>query len=200
MSQQQQSETLCGAAALYVSGALSQGENSWFAGHLRGCGQCQSDLESCGGALADLADAAPVAASPQLRSRVLSQTGGQLPSVSSILLKENGLLALRVATLPWEKTPLAGISAKTLSVDAQRKYATSLVRMDPGTRYPSHRHAELEEAFVLEGDLTLHNVTLRAGDYCVSRSGSRHGESSTVNGCTLLVVTSQLDELVNDCV
>ena len=41
---------------------------------------------------------------------------------------------------------------RRLYVDEAAVMVTMLVRMAPGARYPSHRHAAAEECFVLSGD------------------------------------------------
>src|SRR5919198_1410387 len=40
---------------------------------------------------------------------------------------------------------------------------TSLIRGQPGARLPGHEHDEDEEIYVLEGELTIGTLTLRAG-------------------------------------
>jgi quercetin dioxygenase-like cupin family protein len=91
---------------------------------------------------------------------------------------------------------LPAIDVKRLSVDAKRRYVTMLVRMAPGATYPSHRHAGNEECFVLSGDLKVGERVLHAGDYQIAAEDSVHGVQSTENGCTLLIVSSQDDQLV----
>jgi quercetin dioxygenase-like cupin family protein len=80
-------------------------------------------------------------------------------------------------------------------VEQQRKIATSLVRMDPGTHFPAHRHGGPEEVFVLEGDLVLEGQKMKPGDYCHAEIGTIHSESYTESGCLFLLKASQLDEI-----
>jgi anti-sigma factor ChrR (cupin superfamily) len=70
-----------------------------------------------------------------------------------------------------------------------------LVRMDPGSSYPGHLHAGVEECFVLEGELRVGEEVLRRGDYQRADEGSEHGIQWTEKGCLLLIVSSQDDEL-----
>jgi hypothetical protein len=51
--------------------------------------------------------------------------------------------------------------------------------MDAGAHYPSHSHAEIEELFMLSGDLHVEGQLMRSGDYCRGDSGSVHGETFT---------------------
>jgi anti-sigma factor ChrR (cupin superfamily) len=96
----------------------------------------------------------------------------------------------------WEKTGVAGVEVKQLYVDHERDYVTMLVRMQPGSSYPSHRHDGYEECYVLQGDLSVGETTLRAGDYQRAEGGSVHVVQSTAAGCLLLIVSSQHDELL----
>ena len=73
---------------------------------------------------------------------------------------------------------------------------TALVRMEPHTRYPSHQHADVEELYLLDGDLLVEGQRMRAGDYCRAEPGSIHGEVSTQAGALFLVRYSQRDELL----
>ena len=88
-----------------------------------------------------------------------------------------------------------GIHRKLLFLDQERDYATSLLRVDAGTHYPSHRHADVEEILVLEGDLHLHGVVMGAGDYCRAEPESIHLETYSETGCLLLQLTSLRDEV-----
>jgi mannose-6-phosphate isomerase-like protein (cupin superfamily) len=77
------------------------------------------------------------------------------------------------------------ISIKVLdSDDSMQAY---LLRLAPGACLPGHPHAEDEMCFVLEGDATLGDVTVGAGDYHLARAGSAHGDVTTRTGCLLLI-------------
>ena len=96
----------------------------------------------------------------------------------------------------WEATGVEGVSVKQLFVDAERGYVTMLVQMVAGSSYPSHRHAGYEECYVLQGDLSVGDSVLHAGDYQRAEGGSVHVVQSTKNGCLLFIVSSQNDELL----
>jgi hypothetical protein len=51
--------------------------------------------------------------------------------------------------------------------------------MDAGAHYPSHRHSEIEELFVLSGDLHVEGQIMGSGDYCRADSATIHGETFT---------------------
>ena len=66
----------------------------------------------------------------------------------------------------------------------------------PAPATPPHRHYDIEECFVLDGDLRLDDSVLHAGDYQRAEAGSVHGVQWTEGGCTLLIISSTQDELL----
>lgn len=104
-----------------------------------------------------------------------------------------GLFTRMAAEGEWEATDIAGIRAKALRVDSERRSVTMLVTMEPGSAYPRHRHAGAEECFVLQGDLQVGGRSLGPGDYQCAEAGTVHDVQSTREGCTLLLVSSQDD-------
>ena len=50
---------------------------------------------------------------------------------------------------------------------------------------------------MLEGDIQVGEVTMRAGDYQCMERGSVHPVQSTREGCRLLIVSSLSDELLD---
>lgn len=96
----------------------------------------------------------------------------------------------------FEATDVPGIEAKRLFVDRENDRVTMLVRMQPGSAYPRHVHADFEECFVLAGDLSVGTHRMKAGDYQRAETGSLHAVQSTEKGCMLLLVSSLHDELI----
>lgn len=91
--------------------------------------------------------------------------------------------------------PLAlGVSMKVLHIDKPAKMATMLVRMKPGSQFPSHQHAGYEECFIVDGTLDMNGWKLQAGDYVHGDEGSTHVDMVTEDGATVLVITSVLNE------
>lgn len=95
----------------------------------------------------------------------------------------------------WEPTQRPGIRVKRLHADAAARRVTMLIRMEPGSSYPAHRHAGDEECMVLEGSLHVGTNVLRQGDYQIAKQGSDHVVQSTETGCLLLISSSMDDEL-----
>ena len=198
-----------GSAPLFALGSLRGHERTAFEHHVRtGCDSCEQELLGLTHVVENLALAvAPVEPSFEIRQRLLAslgvkeeakKTGARREPVSmmtkGILLQQQGLLISRSADMPWEQIA-PGFMRKTLFVDRERNYTTQLLRVEPGLRYPSHRHADVEEILVLEGDLNIHGVAMRPGDYCRAEPDSIHEETFTESGCLLLQLTSQLDQI-----
>jgi quercetin dioxygenase-like cupin family protein len=95
----------------------------------------------------------------------------------------------------WLKHPVAGVEVKQLSLNQERGYATLLMRVAAGTRYPQHHHSGPEECYVLQGDVHVGGHVFGQGDFHHADAGSDHGELFTESGCTLLLVVAASDYL-----
>jgi quercetin dioxygenase-like cupin family protein len=127
----------------------------------------------------------PVAAPPGIRDRLCahiraSQTAEPLRTV-------------RAAEGWTEFQP--GIQIKMLFRDEAGAAKSFLVRLAPGVRLPEHYHATTEECLVLEGEITLGDITVRAGDYHLAPKSAHHGALTTRTGALLFLRTG-LDEHV----
>ena len=78
-----------------------------------------------------------------------------------------------------------GGSFKVLHGDASipNSLLSYLIRLEPGFKMEGHGHPFDEETLMLEGDLTLGDIKLNAGDYHFAPAGVTHGNVSTTNGC-----------------
>jgi anti-sigma factor ChrR (cupin superfamily) len=81
---------------------------------------------------------------------------------------------LDVQSMPWEKTAYPGIEQKTLLVDKPTGLITALMRMAPGARLPDHEHVQIEQTYVLEGELHCGEGLCKAGQFVWRPAGSRH--------------------------
>lgn len=189
-------------AALYVLGSLGPAEAVEFEGHLRqGCAACQAEVRSFAEVTAELGLAAvpvdpPAGLGLRLLARVREAGGAKEAAPKGILLSQAGVLIARSEDMPWQPQGSPGVSIKVLFTDTARKYITALGRMDPGTQYPRHRHADIEEIYLLEGDLIVEGHAMQPGDYCRAEPDSIHGETRTEGGCLFLMMCSQQDELL----
>ncbi len=174
-------------ACLYALEALPQAEHAQFEADLSqnsALRELVRNFRSATDALA-LAAAARLNAKPppQLKQKILSQIGTNRPRKH-----HDGFFSLvQASLLPWIPSGIPGCSKKVLARNA--RYSMVLARMEPGARFPSHRHPESEDCFILEGDFRVHGEVLGPGDFHHADAGSTHGEISTEGGCTCLIVT-----------
>jgi hypothetical protein len=120
------------------------------------------------------------------------------------------LLALRIAAetgeqpvLPpahywsepdWEQVA-AGIECKLPATDTERHCVSMLVRLAPGTSYPAHTHAGVEELHLLDGELWIDQRKLFPGGYYSGGPGTSDERVWSETGCTCLLTTSTKDVL-----
>ena len=188
-------------AALYAAGAMTASDAAEFDVHIQeGCTACATELRTFDPVSAQLAFAAPLAEPPAgLRNRLMEKVSKESSFGASrpgILFSQAGLLISRAAEMDWQSGAVAGVLSKPLFVDEKRGYATAVVRMAPGTRYPSHRHKDVEELYLIEGDLNVGGIPMRPGDYCRAEPESIHGVVSTEAGALFVVMSSTNDELL----
>jgi quercetin dioxygenase-like cupin family protein len=89
-----------------------------------------------------------------------------------------------------------GVKAKVLALDMVSRRVTTLLRIAPGTSYAPHRHTEAEELFVLEGGCLCGGRELKVGDYHRAEAGTEHHDTSSDDGCLLLVISSPQNEML----
>ena len=175
--------------ALHALGLLEPDQARSFQDHATGCPVCESERRAFEAAAARLPLALPQSQpAPSLRERLLARIRAkpELPAGLHVVRSEHGA---------WQSAGFPGVSVKQLYVDAQEN-VTVLVRMEPGARYPGHRHVAAEQCLVLEGDLRIGDLVLHAGDFQRADAASEHQVSSTEQGCLLLVIASQHNELI----
>jgi len=95
----------------------------------------------------------------------------------------------------WEQAA-PGIYVKILARNTQTDAVSMLVRLDPGTDYPGHTHAGVEELHLLDGVLKVDEKTYYPGDYLRSEPGSVDHRVWSETGCTCFLMTSTKDVLL----
>ena len=114
-----------------------------------------------------------------LRTQVLTQPGLQ-PAAP-------GFHTVRATQGTWQTiAPLVEI--KLLHEDAQG--SSLLMRLQAGARLPPHQHAANEECLMLEGEGTIGDIHLCAGDFHLAHKGQLHGETYTTTGALLFIRTA----------
>ena len=127
--------------------------------------------------------------SPQVKQRLMSrlgEAGAPLPAGFSFRLE---------ADEDWLPHQVPGILMKVLSMNKPRGYATLLLDVAPGTRFPEHHHTGDEECYVISGSLIACGRRIGAGDFHHADAGSDHGELWTDVGCRVLLVVAPEDYL-----
>lgn len=96
------------------------------------------------------------------------------------------------AALDWQASPSAGVRRKRLHrVGGEESgQVTSIVRYEPGSKFPPHAHPEGEEILVLEGTFSDERGDWAAGSYLLSPEGHRHAPFSR-EGCVIFVKLRQ---------
>lgn len=134
----------------------------------------------------------PVAAPPSLKKRLMST----IRKHGDPKLVAPGLRVAFQQDAVWRSTPFPGVSYRSLYVDPVSRMATSILKMEPGSTYPRHKHVAPEHALILEGDCFQGSVYLQTGDYQLADGDTVHEPIRTDNGCLILVMASQHDELL----
>jgi len=182
-------ESLHGLAALFALGALEDGDAQRFEDHLRGgCDICAAELRRLQDVVTGIASSVAATPPPQLRDRLMARVA-RTPRTPGLAYNEAGLLIARSQEISWQSLA-PGITYKPLYRDKARNSDTMLIRMDAGARLASHRHSQIEELFLLSGDLHVEDQVMYAGDYCRADLGSVHDASYTESGCLFLLMAS----------
>ena len=93
------------------------------------------------------------------------------------------------AAMAWSPSNWPGMSMKLLQHGGAGGGATSLIRMEPGSAIPAHKHTTAgQSVFVIEGDLIDDDVVYGPGTFLVAKAGTPHGPHGTKDGCVLLTV------------
>ena len=186
-------------AALYALGALSQQEARSFEQHLQGgCAECEAELESFANTVAALGFSASDEQPPdRVRSALLARMARHGPSEIEAAVKTTAdIVSVRASDGEWHEVQ-KGVSFKRLYVDTNTGIATTLVRMQPGTALPIHRHLGVEQVFVIEGDCNIAGHGLVAGDYHRADAGTTHETTCTVEGTLFLLIAPECYEVLD---
>jgi anti-sigma factor ChrR (cupin superfamily) len=133
-------------------------------------------------ALAELASAGASRPRPEVKARLMARLrsdGPELPTGFSLRL---------AADNDWRPHPVPGIRMKVLALNQDHGYATLLLDVAPGARFPSHRHEGAEECYVVSGTLFTCGRRLGPGDFIHADAHTDHGELWTDVGCQVILI------------
>jgi anti-sigma factor ChrR (cupin superfamily) len=140
-------------------------------------------------ALAEAAATGAPVPRPELRQRILAEISEPAPPAGFAFRFE------RVAD--WLPHPVPGIRMKVLSLNRISGYATLLLDVAPGARFPAHHHSGPEECYVISGSLYTCDRRLQAGDFIHADADTDHGELWTDEGCRVLLVVPPEDYMAD---
>lgn len=187
----------------YVFGSMDEHDRRSFEARLAAQPELARVVHDVRESAVDLAKSSPeFTPPPSLRARLMQRIQGQAEPLSDRQVwrrwkSEGGERHLiRASHETWQPTEFTGIEVRCLAVDEAASRVTMMIRMAAGARYPGHRHGGVEECYVLSGDLRQGAQVMGAGDYEWCDRESVHGEQWTEGGCTILIHSSQHDELL----
>ena len=178
------------AVFLYAVEALPSSERLAVEAHISACAECRQELETLRPVIRAFTawptDVLRPSASlwDRLAQRIAAETG-TAPVMSA---------PRRVAEPEWEDVA-PGISCKLLATDSEKGRVSMLVRLAPGAEYPPHRHAGIEELYLLHGELMIDDKKLYPGDYNRGEPGAVDLRVWSETGCTCVLLTSTRDVL-----
>ena len=180
------SETTC-AYALQLSPAS---EVAAAEAHIASCPDCRRELES----LRPVVDRFV-----SWPTDVLRPTTSLQARLARRIAEETGKEPVRRPQQQWSEPEweevAPGIECKLLATDTERHRVSMLVRLAPGSNYPAHTHAGVEELHLLDGELWIDERKLFPGDYNYGAPGAGDERVWSETGCTCVLITSTKDTL-----
>jgi anti-sigma factor ChrR (cupin superfamily) len=178
-------------ACLYAVEALPASEVAAAEAHLASCPNCQRELEN----LCPVVDKFVSWPTDVLRPATSLQARLALRIAEEAGKQPVPLPASQWSEPEWEQVA-PGIECKLLATDAERHRVSMLVRLAPGTSYPAHTHAGIEELHLLDGELWIDARKLFAGEYHYAAPGAVDRRVWSGTGCTCVLITSTKDVLL----
>jgi anti-sigma factor ChrR (cupin superfamily) len=175
---------------LYALHALPASEAAALEAHAAACPDCRREMETLGPTVDAFASWPTDVVRPRaslwnrLSQRIALETGGKPVEAPA-----------RGWVEPDWKVVAPGISCKLLATDRERHRISMLVRLEPGTDYPPHTHAGVEELHLLHGELWIDDRKLYPGEYNRAEPGTADARVWSETGCTCVLITSTQDEL-----
>jgi anti-sigma factor ChrR (cupin superfamily) len=206
----------CELAPLYALGLLNQGDRAWVEAQMVVEPDLATELAEIDAIVAAIPYGnlqVPMAAN--LKDRLFQRIGrvapqpqptqeptSAFPALVARLLERSATSLInrgevRHQAIKWERYKVPGVTIARLHIDLVKREAVGLFRAEPGVRYPLHHHADVEEIFMLQGDLIMGNKVYGSGDYIRSVPSSTHAPE-THGGCMFFFRTSLHDEILEE--
>jgi len=170
--------------------ALPASEIPVLEAHLSMCPDCRQEMEM----LRPI-----IGAFVSWPTDVLRPTESLWERLARRIAAETGRAPVLLPPLPpsepdWEEAA-PGLTYKMLAADTEKDRVSLLVRLAPGAHYPPHRHAGVEELYLLHGELWIDDKKLYPGDYNRAEAGTGDQRVWSETGCTCVLLTSARDVL-----
>lgn len=166
-------------AAEYVLGTLDIESRRRFAAELAGDSTLRGLVEAWERRLEGLDDKGETAALPEdLWGRINGALEAGGAAASSV--------TLRASEGEWRHLA-EGVEKKLLFTDPDLGCESYLLRIAPGTLLPNHHHKLAEECLMIEGDLSIGDLRLTAGDYHAAQPGSEHPAIFSQHGALVYI-------------
>jgi anti-sigma factor ChrR (cupin superfamily) len=175
---------------LYAMQALPARDVPGAEVHLASCAECRQELETLrpviGAFVSWPTDILRPATSlwERVARRIAADTG-QAPMVPPVQSP---------AEAEWQEAA-PGLAYKVLAANTENDRVSLLVRLAPGAHYPPHRHAGVEELYLLHGELWIDDKKLDPGEYTRAEPGTGDQRIWSETGCTCVLLTSMRDVL-----
>ena len=137
--------------------------------------------------LAELAAANAEPPPAQVREQLMRRVFADVPPVPA------GFAFSLAHSDRWYAHPVPGIRMRVLSMNRQAGYATLLLDVDPGVRFPAHHHGGAEECYVISGTVYTCGRRMGPGDFLHADGGTDHGELWTDEGAQVILVVPPED-------
>ena len=176
--------------SLHVLQALPSSEVPVVEAHIAGCAECQKEMER----LRPI-----IGAFVSWPTDVLRPSTSLWERLARRIAAETGQQPVMPAPQPhaesdWEEAA-TGLTYRVLATDTENDRVSLLVRLAPGAAYPPHRHAGVEELYLLHGELWIDDEKLYPGDYNRAEPGTADQRVWSETGCTCVLLTSTRDVL-----
>jgi quercetin dioxygenase-like cupin family protein len=187
----------CDLAPLYALDLLNGPERDWVEQQIMADPALAEELAEYEVAVTALPYGVPtVAIADDLKQRLFENLELAPPeAIAEVSVPQSPELfwTVRAREIVWQPHPVPGVEVSIFYTDPVKRKLSGLFKAEPGMQYPWHRHAEVEEIYMLSGDLIIGEQVYGAGDYIRSHPGSIHNPR-TSTGCMFFFHTSMDDE------
>jgi anti-sigma factor ChrR (cupin superfamily) len=197
MQNHKHNEDFQARAALYALGSLSEREAQAFEDELAlASDTARAEVAEFDAIVAQLGLSAPEATpSDWVRDQLLTRVARESHTTKSVAPAAATHLDVFSHEGQWRKLFEGGYS-KVLFTEPSNGYVTSLLKLDPGTRLPNHKHKGNEQCMVMTGEFRMNGKVYGPGDFTVALDKTDHLDVYTETGALVLLVSPPDYDLV----